>query len=32
VTNVSSLTLNGGTADMAASHRQVIRPGMVKVS
>lgn len=32
VTNVSSLTLNGGTADMAASHRQVIRPGTVKVS
>ncbi|WP_315315593.1 baseplate J/gp47 family protein [Pantoea vagans] len=32
VTNVSSLTLNGGTADMAASHKQVIRPGKVMVS
>lgn len=32
VTNVSSLKLNGGNADMAASHRQVIRPGTIKVS
>lgn len=31
VTNVSSLTLNGGTADMAATSRQVIRPGTVQV-
>lgn len=32
VTNVSSLKLNGGIADMAASHKQVIRPGKVVVS
>lgn len=32
VTNVSSLKLNDGTADMAASHKQVIRPGKVMVS
>lgn len=32
VTNVSSLTLNGGTADMAASHKEVIRPQNVVVS
>jgi uncharacterized phage protein gp47/JayE len=32
VTNVSSVTLNGGTADIAASGKQVIRAGTVAVS
>ncbi|MDF7658299.1 baseplate J/gp47 family protein [Erwiniaceae bacterium L1_54_6] len=32
VTNVSSVTLNGGTSDIAASGKQVIRAGTVAVS
>lgn len=32
VTNVMALTLNGGMADLAASPRQVIRPGIIRVS
>lgn len=32
VTNVTSLTLNTGTADLAASEKEVIRPGTITVS
>lgn len=32
VTNVSSLTLNAGTADLPASVQEVIRPGIITVS
>ncbi|MGK3131166.1 baseplate J/gp47 family protein [Pantoea sp. C8B4] len=32
VTNVSSLTLNAGTADLPASAKEVIRPGSITVS
>ncbi|MDY0929143.1 baseplate J/gp47 family protein [Enterobacter sp. CFBP8995] len=32
VTNVSSVTLNGGTSDLAASGKQVIRAGTISVS
>lgn len=32
VTNVSSVTLNSGTADLAASGKQVIRAGIISVS
>lgn len=32
ITNVTSVTLNGGTADMAANPKQVIRPGTISVA
>lgn len=32
ITNVTAVTLNGGTADMAASQKQVIRPGTISVA
>jgi len=32
VTNVTNITLNGGTADLVATAKQVIRPGTITVS
>ncbi|KMN20309.1 baseplate J/gp47 family protein [Pseudomonas weihenstephanensis] len=32
ITNVSAVLLNGGTADLAATNKQVIRPGIVMVA
>lgn len=32
ITNVSAVLLNGGTADLAATNKQVIRPGTVTVA
>ncbi|MBA4710568.1 baseplate J/gp47 family protein [Aquitalea aquatica] len=32
ITNVTAVTLNGGTADLAATQKQVIRPGTISVA
>lgn len=32
ITNVSAILLNGGTADLAATNKQVIRPGTITVA
>lgn len=32
ITNVSAVLLNGGTADVPATQRQVIRPGTIAVA
>jgi hypothetical protein len=32
ITNVSAILLNGSTADLAATNKQVIRPGTITVA